>query len=55
MMETTKEAFENNLQHYESMETIFRIYLNKHECSVLSHFVTCDLNLSSEEFLQQYI
>ena len=34
MKEAAKEAFENNLDHYETLKTISRAYLSKLESSV---------------------
>ena len=35
MNEITKETFENNSHHYESMKTISRAYFSKHKCFAL--------------------
>ena len=34
MKQAVKKAFENNMRHYETMETPAKAYLSNHECSV---------------------
>ena len=34
MKQATKEAFENNIHHHDTMKTIAKAYLGNQECSV---------------------